>query len=133
MALPGHGLGADEAAEVAAEVRRVIEEPDFAALFAPGSRAEAPLAALVNERVIAGQIDRLIVTDEAVLAVDYKTNRPPPERVDDVAPAYLAQMAAYRAALKRIYPDRPVRCALLWTDGPRLMALPDALLDGFAP
>jgi ATP-dependent helicase/nuclease subunit A len=133
VALPGHGLGADEAVAVAAEVRRVIEEPDFAALFAPGSRAEAPLVALVNERVIAGQIDRLVVTDEAVLAVDYKTNRPPPERVEDVAVAYLAQMAAYRAALQRIYPDRPVRCTLLWTDAPRLMALPDALLDGFAP
>ena len=133
MALPGHGLGTDEAVEVAAEIRRIIEAPDFAALFAPGSRAEAPLAALVNGRVIAGQIDRLVVTDEAVLAVDYKTNRPPPERADDVAPAYLTQMAAYRAALTRIYPDRPVRCALLWTDAPRLMALPDALLDGFAP
>ena len=103
------------------------------AAFAPGSRAEAPLAALVNERVIVGQIDRLVVTDKAVIVVDYKTNRPPPKRVDDVAAAYLTQMAAYRAALARIYPDRPVRCALLWTDGPRLMELPDALLDGFAP
>ncbi len=133
LAQSGHGLASAAAAEIAAETRRVIEAPEFAALFAPGSRAEAPLAALVNERVIAGQIDRLVVTDEAVLVVDYKTNRPPPERVDDVAAAYLAQMAAYRAALARIFPDRPVRCALLWTDGPRLMALPDVLLDGFAP
>ena len=50
-----------------------------------------------------------------------------------MAPAYLAQLAAYRAVLRRIYPDRPVRCALLWTDGPRLMPLDDGLLDRHAP
>ncbi len=64
-----------------------------------------------------------------MLAVDYKTNRPAPGNIEEVSPAYLAQMAAYRAVLTRIYPGRPVRCALLWTDGPRLMELPAVLLD----
>jgi ATP-dependent helicase/nuclease subunit A len=133
LSLRGHGLGSDDASEIAEHTRRIIEAPEFAALFAPGSRAEVPIGALVDGRVIAGQIDRLVVTDDAVLVVDYKTNRPPPERPEDVPPAYRAQMAAYRAALARIYPDRPIRCALLWTDGPQLMALPEALLESFAP
>ena len=38
-----------------------------------------------------------------------------------------------RAALAEIYPERVVRCALLWTDGPRLMALDAALLDAHTP
>jgi len=42
-------------------------------------------------------------------------------------------MAAYRALLTSIYPDRPVHCALLWTDGPRLMPLSAHLLDGYLP
>jgi ATP-dependent helicase/nuclease subunit A len=37
-------------------------------------------------------------------------------------------MAAYCALLQAIYPQRPVRAALLWTEGPRLMALDDATL-----
>jgi ATP-dependent helicase/nuclease subunit A len=78
---------------------------------------------------IAGQVDRLVVTDSHVLIVDYKTNRPPPHRVEEVAPPYLRQMAAYREALRILYPGRQVRCALLWTDGPRLMGLDDGLLD----
>jgi ATP-dependent helicase/nuclease subunit A len=39
-------------------------------------------------------------------------------------------MAAYRAILGEIHPDREIACALLWTDGPRLMELPPDLLEG---
>ena len=35
--------------------------------------------------------------------------------------------------LRQIYPDRPVRCALLWTEGPRLMPLDEAVLASHAP
>ena len=49
--------------------------------------------------------------------------------VTEVAEAYLLQLAAYRLAVSRIFPGKPVRAALLWTDGPRLMAMPDTMLD----
>lgn len=130
---PAHGVDAATAQAWYEEVAAILDAPAFAPLFAPGSRAEAPIAALIGAQVISGQVDRLAVTDEAVLIVDYKTNRPPPEAAEDVASVYLRQMAAYRAALGRIFPGKPVRCALLWTDGPRLMDLPDALLDPYAP
>ena len=64
-----------------------------------------------------------------MLVIDYKTNRPPPLEVEGVGVAYMRQMAVYRALLSGLFPDRPVDCALLWTDGPRLMALPAAQLD----
>ena len=83
--------------------------------------------------VLSGQVDRLVVTAAEVLVLDYKTNRPPPVTKNDVAEIYVRQMAAYRAVLRRIYPDRAVACALLWTDGPRLMPLPAWLLDRYSP
>ncbi len=118
-------------AELMAETLAVLGAPEFAPLFAPGSRAEVPLTGLVGDRIVAGQVDRLVVTEEEVLIVDYKTNRPPPDSAAAVAPLYLGQMAAYRALLEKIYPGKKVRCLLLWTDGPRLMALPAALLDNY--
>jgi ATP-dependent helicase/nuclease subunit A len=115
------------------EALAVLRHPAFAAVFGPGSRAEVPVVGggrgLPEDLVVNGAIDRLLVTQAEVLAVDFKTNRPPPLAVEDVAPAYLAQMAAYRAVLQRVFPGRPVRCALIWTDGPRLMELPQAALD----
>ena len=65
----------------------------------------------------------------ALLVLDYKTNRPPPETPEEVAPAYVAQLAAYRAALRLMFPGRSLRAALVWTDGPKLMEIPSNLLD----
>jgi ATP-dependent helicase/nuclease subunit A len=119
--------------EIADETLAVLSHPDFAALFGAGSLAEVSLTGtapgLPDGMVLNGQVDRLVVTDHEVLIVDYKTNRPPPATAAEVPRLYLAQMAAYQALLKAIHPDRKVRCALVWTDGPRLMELADDALD----
>jgi ATP-dependent helicase/nuclease subunit A len=126
-------LPPDARSSLADEALAVLALPELAPLFGPGSRAEAPLVGRVGRQVVSGQVDRLAVLDDAVLLLDYKSNRPAPTRPEDCPPAYLAQMAAYRALLRQIYPDRPVKCALLWTETPSLMALDDASLDRHSP
>jgi ATP-dependent helicase/nuclease subunit A len=76
-----------------------------------------------------GRIDRLAITSDEVLIVDFKTNRPPPADVDGVSTLYIAQMALYRAALSKVFPSRRIACALIWTEGPRLMPLPPDRLE----
>lgn len=133
LARPAHGLAKAERDALAAETLAVLADPAFAPLFGRGSRAEVALAGLINGRVISGQVDRLLVAPQEVLAVDYKTNRPPPVVVNEVPALYLRQMAAYRALLRAVYPGRQVRMLLLWTEGPRRMLLPDGALDPYAP
>lgn len=115
------------------EVLSVLNDKQFARVFGPGSRAEVGIAGTPKESndgtIINGQIDRLIIGEKEILVVDYKTNRPPPARAEGVAPAYIAQMAAYRALLQEIYPTHQIKSALLWTFEARLMPLPDSLLD----
>ncbi len=129
LAHPAHRITAEAQAEIAAEVLAVLDDSGFGAVFSAGAEVEAPLAGRLGDRLVAGQVDRLIVNGNAVLVVDYKTNRPPPARVEDVDPAYLEQMALYRGLLQQIFPRHAVQTALLWTFAPRLMPLPDALLD----
>jgi ATP-dependent helicase/nuclease subunit A len=116
-----------------AETFAVLDDAAFAPLFGPESRGEAPLVGrsphLPPGVVVNGRVDRLVITPEDVLIVDYKTDRPPPATPEGVDSLYVEQMAAYRALLRAIYPERRVRAALLWTDGPRLMELPDDMLD----
>lgn len=128
-----HALDRKAQDAIRAETLAILSDPEFAVLFAPGSRAEVPLAGMVGETIIAGQVDRLAVTPAQVIVVDYKTNRPVPPRPREAPVAYLKQMSAYRALLRRIYPGRKIRCVLLWTAGPKLMPLPDALLDAHEP
>jgi len=122
-------ISVDERNEWRDEVLAVLDHPDFVRVFDTGSRPEVSVAGEIHGNIVSGQIDRLAIDGDEICIVDFKTNRPPPKRVEDTAPAYLAQMAAYRALLQKIYPGHQVECALLWTFAPRLSPLPKLLLD----
>ncbi|MEN9933155.1 MAG: hypothetical protein RIS17_1728, partial [Pseudomonadota bacterium] len=119
--------------ELAETVLAVLEDPAFAPVFAPDALTEAPVAAVVGEAVIAGSIDRLLVSETDVLAVDFKTGSRVPPDLAAVPPAHLAQMGAYAAALARVFPGRQVRAGLLYTAGPRLIEVPAAVLAQWQP
>ncbi|HKD21952.1 MAG TPA: double-strand break repair helicase AddA, partial [Rhizomicrobium sp.] len=131
--LAAQGVASNDAAALIAETLAVIEGGEFAAAFSPGARAEVAIVAdlprIAEGARVNGRIDRLAVSEKEILAVDFKTNRPPPSRVEDVPTLYITQMALYRAALAEIFPGRRVACALVWTDGPSLMRLDAATLD----
>jgi ATP-dependent helicase/nuclease subunit A len=42
---------------------------------------------------------------------------------------YLRQLALYRAVLAKLYPERPLRAALIFTEVPDLMELSGDVLD----
>lgn len=117
-----------------ADACAVIEDSRFADLFGPEALAEAPIAAVIEGgHVVAGTVDRLLVEDSRVLLADFKTGRRVPASVADIPAAHLRQMAAYRAALRVIFPDRRVETVLLYTAAPVLHPLPDELLDSHLP
>jgi len=139
VAARGPELTETARASIVKETLAILTDPRFAPLFGLHSRAEVPIVArLPNPKPggaaikLIGQIDRLIDLGDRVLIVDYKTNRPPPKSLEDVADAYLFQLAAYRRALAEIYPEHSVQAALLWTEAPRIMQVPDEVLDTYA-
>src|SRR6202522_2542493 len=125
-------LGDAQRAEMAQAALGVLNDPRFAAVFGPGSRAEAALAGVLRLPTgllpVSGRVDRLLVEASRVLVVDFKTNRPAPDRIEDADGAYVTQMSLYWALLAEIYPGRRIEAALVWTDGPRLMPIPERLL-----
>ncbi|TPK48762.1 double-strand break repair helicase AddA [Mesorhizobium sp. B2-5-4] len=116
-----------------ASVVAIFAEPGLGQLFAPSSRAEVAIMGSLEVkgkiRSISGKIDRLAVTADTVSIVDYKTNRPAPASLAEVPPAYLLQLALYRALLQPLYPGREIKAALLFTEAPRLIELPARAMD----
>ncbi len=113
-----------------AEVLRVLDDPAFAPLFAPGALAEIPIAGRITlasgETVeVDGRIDRLAVDADAIRIVDYKTGAVPA----GPTAAHAAQMALYREIVRAMAPGRPVIAAILWTRAPRLDVLDETVLD----
>jgi ATP-dependent helicase/nuclease subunit A len=115
-------------------VLALIGDARFAPVFAAGSRAEVSIAGRLDRpgkaaALVSGQIDRLVVTANEVLIVDYKTNHAPPGLASQAPRAFVRQLALYRAVLRKLYPQRAVRAALLWTETPELMEISAPALD----
>ena len=119
-----------EAQTLLAEAQAVLHNPELAFLFTDDTLREVDLTAeLAPGLRLHGRLDLLHIAPDRVLAVDFKTNATVPDDSAAVPDGVLRQMAAYDHALRRIYPDRPVECAILWTAPARLMALPGGLLS----
>jgi ATP-dependent helicase/nuclease subunit A len=126
-------LDEDLRAEIAQTVLNLFDDPVIAPFLDPSGRAEVPIAGtgpgLPAGVAINGKIDRLLITETHVHALDFKSDRPGARSAEDIDPGYIAQMAAYRAVLQKLYPDHEVRCALIWTEGPRFMDIPAQMMD----
>jgi ATP-dependent helicase/nuclease subunit A len=119
---------------LAGRVLALIGDTRFAAVFGAGSRAEVAIAGRLDRpgrvpALVSGQIDRLVVTGSEILIVDFKTNHAPPGSAAEAPAAYTRQLALYRAVLRKLYPQLPVRAALLWTETPEMMEISAPALD----
>jgi ATP-dependent helicase/nuclease subunit A len=134
LARSARDFDAETREHIIESVQAILDDARFADLFQANSRAEVPIVGRIARPgqatlAVAGQVDRLVVTAEVVLIADYKTNRPAPRRLDDVPGAYVTQLALYRAVLAELYPGKPVRALLVWTDVPDLMEVSAEMLD----
>ncbi len=126
-------LSEDEKFNIISESFKILNHEDYSEFFSKNSRAEVAIigsaAKLPQNMIINGIIDRLVITETEVLILDFKTNRPPPQTIDNVEKSYINQMAAYYALLSETYKNKKIRCALLWTDIPLFMEIPNDILD----
>lgn len=114
-------LPLNEQNRIVEEISRLLQDSQFAAVFGENSKAEVPVMGQVDDRIISGQIDRLVVEKDRVMIIDFKTNRPAAQTVDDVPKAYVKQLAAYRELAAKIYPSHRIQTFILWTDTAELM------------
>jgi ATP-dependent helicase/nuclease subunit A len=129
-ALDAPDVSTDELREAYSEAEGVLTAPHLAHVFAPGTLAEVALhgESAVLKGVVLGAIDRLIVEDDRVRAIDFKTNALVPDRPEAVPEGLLRQMGAYAEMLQGIYSDREIETAILWSRTAQLMALPHELV-----
>lgn len=113
---------------ILSETLTILNDPQFESFFSTNSMAEVPVTGVIKNSngtsdIVSGQIDRLLVTDDCVWIVDFKSNRPPPKDIKNVPLQYWNQLKSYKTLMADIYPNHNIRCALLWTDGPHIMEL----------
>ena len=108
-------LGDDVVRGALAEVDALLENADFAPIFGSETRAEVPISAMIGTTVVSGIIDRLLVSEDTIKIVDFKTGRPP-KSVAHIPKDYIIQMALYRHVLGLIWPSRAIQAGLIYTE-----------------
>lgn len=119
--------------QITASVFRILNDQNFSVLFGPEARAEVGVAGQLHGKdgvySVSGKIDRLCQLESGLLIVDFKTNARVPDTAAGTPANYINQLAAYRALLRRSFPDTEIKAAILWVTAGRLDRLPADTLD----
>ena len=118
---------------IVAKAISILANAALAALFGPDSRAELPFRIAARQGGtdiwLSGRIDRVAIDDSGVLVVDYKSDAVVPDSAAGVPGNYLTQLGLYALVAGQLFPGRPIRAAILWTELESLMNFPSALLE----
>jgi ATP-dependent helicase/nuclease subunit A len=130
LELRGGALAEAARAALAAKVLAAIGAPELSGLFGPGSRGEMSMTGLLprpgrTDLPFSGRLDRLVLTGEGLLIVDFKLGGKP-RRAEQ---AHVVQLTLYRAAMQPLVQGLPIRAALVYLDGPTLAPIGEAELD----
>jgi len=121
-------INAEEVEAIRRDVEHLLANPDFALIFSVESRAEVPISGSIGKTIINGVIDRLVVSGDDVLIIDFKTGQPPQES-DGLPQSYVNQLAVYRHVLSEIYPHHSVKAGVVFTENASLFWAGDAAMD----
>lgn len=110
----------------------LLETAHLQEIFGPDARAEVPIIASGTDKNgpfrLTGRIDRLLVSDQKALIVDFKSDAQPPRSVEAIPPAYLRQLGLYALAIAAIWPDLEVEAGIVWTANASLQRAPHDVL-----
>ena len=118
--------------QIIADVIKILDDEKFSKIFAPNGRSEVDVTGIVKGKhntsfEITGRIDRLIVSENEVQIIDFKTTQQPPDKVEHVQREYVLQLGIYHQLLKSLYPNHQIKCALLWTHNATLMEIDEEI------
>ena len=97
-------------------VLKLMDSPQLRHLFDRGYD-EVGIGGVINiegdDLFVNGRIDRLLVGENEVVLMDYKTGKKPGKgKIPDV---YIKQMSSYALLLKNLWRDKQIRGLILWT------------------
>jgi len=95
------------------------EDPEFSELLKSKLKVEIVIASSMDYNF--GRIDLLVIKEDKVIIVDYKTDVKVPDSPDLIPIKYQEQLRNYKRMVQDIYPEKMVEAKLLWLSAPKFM------------
>jgi ATP-dependent helicase/nuclease subunit A len=108
---------------------RIVDEPRFEGYFNPGlfeaTRNEMPILYFHEGNPVYGIIDRVVLTGNQVIVIDYKTHASANTgNIKALAQPYFEQMRFYADGVSKLWPDKAVSLVLLFTECAEVIEIP---------
>jgi len=108
------------------QAENILKNPSFEFIFAPDTLAEVQFSTIVESVgaiPIVGVIDRLVLSQDSALIIDFKTNQEVPSSIDEVPLGILKQMGAYAVSMQKVFPKKNIELGIIWTHSAELMKI----------
>lgn len=102
------------------ECQGIVQSSEFEPFFNPSKYDkfynEVPIQFKDGEQMVYGIIDRLVIKDNSVTIIDYKTHPyVTKENIKDIALGYEKQMSLYTKGIRLLWPEYSIKTVILFT------------------
>ncbi|MBU6339624.1 MAG: UvrD-helicase domain-containing protein [Rickettsiales bacterium] len=88
-----------------------LDSSHFQDLFSEETKCEVPIVGNINNQIINGRIDLLVIKNQEILIIDYKT-----DKKDVINSSYIEQLGTYRKLIQNLYQNHQIKTAILWLE-----------------
>lgn len=110
--------GTDDKEKIINQIETILNNSELDFMFKDNTFAELEVA-IENKTY---RIDKLVIQNDEILIIDYKTDTNVPNK-DNVPTAYKLQLANYKKVMEKIYPQYKIRTFILWFETANLMEI----------
>ncbi len=110
-----HYLDKDEKKEILRQVANIFENKKFDFLFQNNSKSEVPIIGKIDNQLVLGQVDHLIINKDEIIIIDYKSDQLKVDNIKLKTAQYQKQLDLYAKIIQEIYPNKKIKCAIIWT------------------
>ncbi len=101
-------LGQEKKEEIYFEIEKFLTSEDFKKIF--GNKIYCEVEIKGNNQFNLQRVDLIVEKDEEILIIDYKSD----EETNQIPQKYIHQLTAYKNSLEKIYPNKPIKTAIMW-------------------
>jgi ATP-dependent helicase/nuclease subunit A len=105
----------------------VVDAPNLRRFFDPTlyleARNEVAVLYRSGKHEVTGVIDRLIVRDDNLVLIDYKTHRVDAREIPALVKQYGPQLRLYAEGLRKLWPGKSIEAVLLFSEIRRWVAV----------
>jgi ATP-dependent helicase/nuclease subunit A len=114
-------LPAQSKQRISSSLQKLMANKEFTELLKYDLKTELSFGYKAGSEMKIGRVDLVVMRENQVIIIDYKSDRKPAKDIQSIPESYVTQLAFYLEAFKEIYPNKTIKCKILWLENGNIM------------